>query len=148
VRLGFVWCRGTERIFQVLPIAAAALVIAPNTFVTAEEFISLDQMLSKDQQQARPEVCSRDPPSALQGQLNPRRLPTYRSQQKAVSGLLVDAGQAAACTSIALFVTSAHLKVPGASSPLAASNGCQCNRLGACLVVRFVDRTAAIFLTT
>ena len=49
MRLGFVWCRGTERIFQVLPIAAAALVIAPNTFVTAEEFISLDQMLSKDQ---------------------------------------------------------------------------------------------------
>jgi hypothetical protein len=38
------------RIFLVLLIAAAALVIAPKTFVTAEEFVSLDQMLSKDQQ--------------------------------------------------------------------------------------------------
>ena len=38
------------RIFQVLFIAAATLVIAPETHITAEEFISLDQILSRDQQ--------------------------------------------------------------------------------------------------
>ena len=36
------------RIFLVLFIAAAALVIAPETHITAEEFI-LDQILSRDQ---------------------------------------------------------------------------------------------------
>ena len=38
------------RTLQVLFIAAAALVFAPKTFATAEDFISLDQLLSKDQQ--------------------------------------------------------------------------------------------------
>jgi hypothetical protein len=44
------WRRKITKKFEVLSIVFLALVIASKTFVTAEEFISLDQLLSKDQQ--------------------------------------------------------------------------------------------------